>query len=212
MPHRAKLPMASPGPGNTPAIEAAWAARTSDGEPGGQPAGQAQDVGEDGGGDERRAHRRGRHGDAGGPGLARAGQAAGGELPGDGPGERAAERHRAQALDDGAGEHVAAGDRGEEEVAHVGRFDGDRPAVAAAAQPEGEGEGEPGADHGGTVLEQVGDLLGRRRLVGHEAAQPQHDAAADERREVHAIGDLEPLQRAQPPSTPRAPHLLDDAA
>ena len=62
-----------------------------------------------------------------------------------------------------------------------------------------------GAEHGRATVEDVGDLARRRRLVGDELAQPEHDAAADEGGEVHAVGDLEPLH--EPAGPPGAPHL-----
>ena len=58
------------------------------------------------------------------------------------PTSGAAEGHRAQPLDDRAGEHVAARDGRQQEVADVRRLDRDRPAVAAAAQAEGDGDGD----------------------------------------------------------------------
>ena len=67
------------------------------------------------------------------------------------------------------------------------------------------------AEHGRAAVEDVGDLGRRRRGVGDEPAQPQHDAAADEGREVHAVGDLEPLQVAESAHPPGPSQLLHDA-
>ena len=173
-----------------------------------RPAGEPADVGEDGDGDEGGAGGGPGGGTAGCPRRAGTRQPPGGQLAGDGPDDRPGERHGAQPLGDGPGEHRSPGDRSEQQVADVGGLDRDRSAVAAAAQTEGDGDGDAEAEDGRATVEHVGDLRRRRRLVADEPAQPEHDATADEGGEVHAVGDLEPLQVAEPAHPPCPPQLL----
>ena len=123
------------------------------------------------------------------------------------PVTRGGEGDGAHALADRAQQHLAAGDRGEHQVAGVAGLQRDRPAVAAAAQAEGDGGDGDEPDDGGAVVDDVGELARRRRLVGDEVAQPHHGETAEEGGEVDAIGDLEPLELAEPAGTPGAPHL-----
>ena len=109
-------------------------------------------------GHERRRRRRRRRGRraprqprTGGPRRRRAGQPARGELSGDRPDHRAGERHRPHPLADRAQQHLAARDRGEQQVAGIAALQRDRPAVAATAQPDGDGGDGDEADHRGSA-------------------------------------------------------------
>ena len=96
-------------------------------------------------------------------------------------------------------------------MADVGGLDRDRSAVAAAAQTDGDSDGDAEPEDSRATIEHVRHLRRRRRLVADEPAQPEHDATADKGDEVHAVGDLEPLQIAEPAHPPGPPELLDDA-
>ena len=117
------------------------------GERRGDPTRDAEGMDDDGNGDEGEAGERRRGPRTGGPRCRRAGQPARGELSGDRPDHRAGERHRPHPLADRAQQHLAARDRGEQQVAGITALQRDRPSVAAAAQPDGDsGDGDE-ADH-----------------------------------------------------------------
>ena len=127
------------------------------------------------------------------PGGRRAGEAPGGEESTDTRRHRSAEGERTQPLHHRPLEHVASGDRGEEEMADVAGFDGDRSSVAAAAQPgrdrqrsrRGRGQRVPGR----------AARRSRRRDDGvvDPVNGSEDGAAADEGGEIDAVDDVEPL-------------------
>ena len=109
----------------------------------------------------------------------------------------AGEGDGAHPLTDRSQQHLAAGDRGEHQVAGVAGLQRDRAPVAPAAQAEGHGGDGDEADHCRAAFDDVGELARRRRLVGDEIAQPHHGEPAEQGGEVDAIGDLEPFQLAE---------------
>ena len=181
------------------------------GDGGRRPARRPQHVREHRDGDEEESRCRAGQGPGGGPRRTGPGQATRRQLPGDSPHQRASERHRPESLDDRLDEHAAPGDRSQQQVADVGSLQRDGPSVTPAAQSERDGQRDERTKYGRTVGRHVGDLLCGRRFIRHQAAQPQDEAAADERREVDAVRHLEPFQLPQAPHPPGAPHRLQDA-
>ena len=116
----------------------------------------------------------------------------------------AAERNR---WTSGRVKHGAPLDGCEQQVAHVGRLDRERPAVAAAAQAERGREHGHHPEHGRAVAEHGRDLRRGRLGVTDLVAQHDHRAPAEDRRDVHAVGEVEPLHITQPARPSRAPEV-----
>ena len=135
---------------------------------------------------------------AGGPRRRRSGQPSRRQLTGDAPHDQAGEGQGAAALHDRRQQHGSARHRSRHQMAHVAGLERDRPAVAAAAQAEGERRHGEQPDDGRAAVEHVGQLRGGGGLVAHEAAQPGDGETAGEGGEVHAVGDLEPLELTEP--------------
>ena len=83
----------------------------------------------------------------------------------------------------------------------------DRTAVASAAQTEGDRRRGDEPDDRRPAVDHIGELVAGDRFVGDQVAQPHHGESAEQGGEVDAVGDLEPLQLAQPAGSPGAPHL-----
>ena len=212
MPHRATLPIVSNGPGNPPAMAAPWAASTTTAMPVASQRGTRQTWTSTATATNSAPVAAPASGRTGRPGLGGAGQAAGGELAGDPGDERAGEDDRPQALHDRPGQDVASRARGP--AAGGGRRPprprpGRRRCRCAARgrwRRRRRSRARPGPRSRTSAT-----WAGRGRIVGDQVAQPDDDAAADEGGDVHAVGDLEPLQVTESTSPPGLPQLLDDA-
>ena len=115
----------------------------------------------------------------------------------------------ARTLGDRPEQDVAPGHRRHHQVASVACFQRDRPSVTAAAEAEGDGrDGEQPDQRGAAIANRI-ELRTGDRIVTHEIAQPHHGEPADDGGEVHAVGDLEPLQLAEPAAAPGSPKVAN---
>ena len=176
-----------------------------------QPAGKADGVGEHRRPDVQRTHDHTEQHAARRPRGARAGELGGDELSGDAAAERQHECGGAKALHHRSREDGSAGQRREEQVADVGLLDRDRPALGAVAQPDGDGENDRDPkQRGGPADDQIGgDLVVQQPVDG--IGRPHDDRAPHEREQVDPVGDVEPLDVAEPALGAGATELTHDS-
>ena len=104
----------------------------------------------------------------------------------------------------GRPKHRPPRDRRHEQVAGICGLDRQRPAVGAAPESDRQADRDDGTQVGGPVLQHAMHADVVERGVADVAAQDQHGAAAEEGRQVHVVGDIEPLGVAQASDAPGA--------
>ncbi len=128
------------------------------------------------------------------PGPQRPAQPSTGELAGDGADDGAQEGGVPQRAPGPAEERLATVDRGQQDEADLGSFQGERSAATARAQAEPEGEGRHEPDRGRSVAADVGHGGSVDGVVTEPGRQEQRDEDAEDAGQVGAVGRLEPVE------------------
>ena len=206
----ARWPIAANGDGTGPTRSATAQRQEERRDHGGHPSGQPQPAGQVAGADVEQPDERAGQRAAGRPRHQRARQPASRQLAGDGTDHGAGEGGEADLLQRGRQERPPAVDRGEEDVAHLGLLERQRPAPAARPQPDGDGQRGGDADGGRGQAAHVGQRGPGDLVVADRAGQEQHDEQADAAGQVGAVQRLEPLDARDAAALPVPPEVAQD--
>jgi hypothetical protein len=94
-------------------------------------------------------------------------------------------------------------------VAHVGRFNRQRPAPAPRAQPDGDGQRRHHPEHGGAVGPHVGDGGSVEAVVADHGGQRQDPGGEGQGGDVDLVEGVDPVDGGHPVAATGPPQILD---